>query len=42
MTPHDIFKHRIEPHLTSLMVWLNDKLVALNERLTRLKQRHGL
>ena len=42
MTPYNFFKHRIEACLISVLVWLSDKLVALNARLTRLKQRHGL
>ncbi len=42
MTPHDIFKHRIKPYLIAFLIWLNDRLVTVNDRITRFKQRHGL
>jgi hypothetical protein len=37
-----LFQRHIEPRLIALLVWLNDRLLALNEKLTEFKQRRGL
>jgi hypothetical protein len=37
-----LYKRHIEPRLIAFIVWLNDRLLTLNEKLTEFKQRRGL
>lgn len=36
------YKETVEPRLLTFLNWLNDRLIALHERIIRYKQRRGL
>ncbi len=42
MNTRDLFMRHIESPLIRFLVWLNDRLLSLNERIARFKQRRGL